>query len=304
MKKKHIKIVDGKELVIYGFNLKKNGKNRLIYKTSGEAHLLYKNMASEIYDYYQFILSDDTAYNEKIDRSKRLFNSKNIELRKEVAKIPHAFFKGRGAVTNASEHVDFDLTIKLDIKDFFGSITQDMLEKSLSEVGLDICFIDNKLPQGLATSPTISNIAMISIDEDIYILLSDNFTRNTNENSLINSTHSVNNQKKLFAYTRYADDITISIKLDDNISGRDIAKEIIQYVAEILSRYGFEINNKKTKIMFHHNGYRTITGISVNDHGIKASRKTIKLLRASMHQINLSKADGLLNWVKQIERVK
>lgn len=298
MKEKQTKFVDGKELVLYGFNLKKKGKERYLYKADGEAHLLYKNMAKTIYDYYQLILTNDDYYQEKVDRQRRLFTNDDKLLRHEIAKIPHAFIKGRSAVTNASEHVGFDLTIKLDIKDFFGSIRKDMLAHSLSEEGLNICFIDDKLPQGLATSPVISNIAMISIDEDIYTLLSFNFSAKEHESS---SNHSA---KKRFVYTRYADDITISIQLDGQTHGREIAKGIIQYIATILLKNGLEINHKKTKIMFNHNGYRTITGISVNQDEVKATRKTIKKIRAAMHQANLAKANGLLNWVNQIERVK
>lgn len=164
----------------------------------------------------------------------------------------------------------------------------------MSPDGLDACFIDGALPQGLATSPVLSNIAMISIDEDIYTLLSDHFF------SL--QKNQPNNMS--FAYTRYADDLSISLNPLRGENHRHTAVEIIKCVTRILASHGFEINNKKMRIMTENNGYRTITGISVNHYEIKATRKILRRIRSSLHKSEVSRAGGLMNWVSQIKRAR
>ncbi len=93
--------------------------------------------------------------------------------------------------------------LKLDIKDFFPSCSQDFVVKTLhriypfnmiSEAALNtfmwICFLNNELPQGTPMSPMLTNLIMIPVDYAIQ-----NYAY---ENNLV--------------YTRYADDILISAR--------------------------------------------------------------------------------------------
>ncbi|MFD1090822.1 reverse transcriptase family protein [Providencia vermicola] len=274
---------EGKELIFYKFNLKKRGKTRLIFKVSEHLSSFYKEIAKKIESYYYSMLNDESLYFSKL----MLNNSLEEKMARGFIKnVPHAFFKERSAVTNALKHIGFDLTLKLDIKDFFNNIKPRMLQGLLDEKYLDLCFINETLPQGLSTSPIISNIAMINIDRMIYLKLC----------SILPIDK--------FIFTRYADDISISIKTIENNDIKAIAKNIIEEVTLILDKKGFQINNKKTKIMLKSNGYRTITGISVNEHEIKPTRKTIKKLRSAVHNLDFNGAVGLLSWIEYVKRAK
>ncbi|MRS16568.1 hypothetical protein GJV06_16910 [Enterobacteriaceae bacterium RIT691] len=291
------KHINGKAITLFGFNMKKKGKNRTLYKAIDESALVYKKMATVIYEHYLSILDNPISSNE------------NNALSRAIKDIPHAFFKGRSPITNAQAHIGFDLTITIDIKDFFGSITDSMLASHFSSDVLDACFIDGTLPQGLATSPVISNIAMIGMDQKIYTYLSQYTSVIHQESSLrtllnqISKTHNENEaEKNTFAYTRYADDISISINLRKDADARTQSTAIIKSISALLAESGFKVNTKKTKVMLDTGGYRIITGVAVNKHKIKATRKTIRLIRASMHNANLCKAEGLLNWADQIKR--
>lgn len=106
----NIKKINGRELNIQSFTLKKKGKSRKIYKATGYAKIFYKNASILIYKIYEGIIKDD---------SNEIKNIKNNDLDYNLSLIPHAFVQGRSPVTNAKMHIGFDITISLDIKDFF-----------------------------------------------------------------------------------------------------------------------------------------------------------------------------------------
>ena len=98
--------------------------------------------------------------------------------------------------------------LKLDFSDFFGSTNKEFVMRQLACIypfselckrpvgveilskALEICFLNNGLPQGTPISPMLTNIIMIPFDHEINRIL-----------------HS-----RGFVYTRYADDIQISHK--------------------------------------------------------------------------------------------
>lgn len=79
------------------------------------------------------------------------------------------------------------------------------------------------LPQGAPTSPSLSNLVSIALDDALLKLAA----------------------KYELIYTRYSDDLTFS-------TGRDFshlkAKELLREAAHILSSFGHTIHRKKTKI--------------------------------------------------------
>lgn len=188
----------------------------------------------------------------------------------DIHSVCHAFLKGRNCVTNARPHVGFRYSVSLDIEDFFDSIQAESVRGLIPDEIFQYCFIDGAPRQGLPTSPLIANVALSEVDRHIY-------------KSLIFICGS-------FAYTRYADDLTISF---DN---RKAIQRVIFLVRDALIKKGFSINEQKTRIQSAYNGRRIITGIGVSEHGLHATRKTLKALRAATHQNNLSSARGLLEW--------
>ncbi|WP_345890661.1 reverse transcriptase domain-containing protein, partial [Vibrio crassostreae] len=163
--------------------IKNKGKCRKIHSLDSDSNLLFKGLVKYFSKLYQ-------------DNNK--------------ANISHSFIKGRGPLTNARQHVGFDVTISMDITNFFDSIRPDLVKKYLPEKYIGACFIDGGLPQGFPTSPVLSNIAMIDFDVELQSLLYSFF---------------IKNKESIFKYkvTRYADDIVVSFKFKNGAfpSARD-----------------------------------------------------------------------------------
>lgn len=139
------------------------------------------------------------------------------------------FVKEESYTKYLSEHIKKDFYLRVDIKDFFPSISANVLRETLSDftsskeiidIVIEICTVKNFLPQGAVTSPVLSNIVMRRIDQRI--------TKYCQRFNII--------------YTRYADDLLFS---SNNFNFK---KNVffIKMIAHILSTKNFKINNSKT----------------------------------------------------------
>ncbi len=161
-----------------------------------------------------------------------------------VADCAMAYRKWPGIVRNATTHVKKPLVMKLDIKDFFGSITFEMVLRYAfpiiyfpSAVGVlltALCCYGEYLPQGAPTSPMISNLVMKPFDE-FMIKWCD---------------------RQNISYSRYCDDMTFSGDFD--------VREVRQKAENFLHTMGFELNPKKTKVLSQRTR-QTVTGLVVNE---------------------------------------
>lgn len=159
----------------------------------------------------------------------------------EPIQIPdyvYAFEKGKNIPKMAEAHVGKGLIISVDLKDFFGSIKQHHLYELFQNLGFgndpartlsELCTYKSFVPQGALTSPKLSNfITTFTFGPAIKEYC---------------DQHGYN-------LTIYADDITISCEEDlVKQSGYDAAFEIVSFVSQLVSRYGFRINREKTKVM-------------------------------------------------------
>lgn len=160
-----------------------------------------------------------------------------------VSEYAAAYKKGASIKNATAVHIDKPMILKLDIKNFFGSILYKNVQEMFLNQGYDcfmattlatLCCYKGRLPQGTSTSPTISNIVMRDFDDQI--------------------SHFCNARN--IAYTRYSDDMTFSGDFDKN--------EIIFFVESKLSKLGFKLNHKKTKLIKQ--GQRqTVMGVVVNE---------------------------------------
>ena len=115
-----------------------------------------------------------------------------------VSKFATAYQKGSTIRGNAEPHIGKKFLLKLDITDFFGSITFEQVQRTAfntryvsRQVGYlltSLCCKDDSLPQGASTSPALSNIVMYRFDNYIGHWCS----------------------QRQIAYTRYCDDMTFS----------------------------------------------------------------------------------------------
>lgn len=185
----------------------------------------------------------------------------------------HGFMPLRSPVTNAQQHVGYEATLCMDLKDFFDTVSKDFFKGSQDETIAKMpksLFYKGAARQGMPTSPAVANLAAaIHIDKLLFALM-----------------QSVNG-----VYTRYADDMAFSCAEKD-IHG------LAFKVTEIIEKKGFKVNSKKTRIMLARRGNRIITGVSVSATGISAPRRVRRRLRAAQHQGNFLQARGLEEWCK------
>ncbi len=217
-------------------------------------------------------------------------------LRNVVEKLPvhgaaHGFLTGRSIATNASVHAGADVVVKVDVKDFFPTVTFRRVKGLFRKAGLpenvatlsallatepprEIVEFRGKTllvaegpracPQGAPTSPAILNAMCLRLD-----------LRMSGLARLLG-----------FSYTRYADDLAFSFH---GPKGKGSHATPIGYllrgVTEILKGEGFRINPKKTTVMRSGNAQR-VTGLVVN----RPNREDVPLARVPRDVVRKLKA--------------
>lgn len=211
-----------KEIYYVSNNISKHYTKAKIPKKNGKTRTLY--IPSEKLRYMQRII-----LNEFLNEYK-------------ISKCATAYHKGANLLENAKPHLKKKYILKLDIKDFFGSINYGRVYKMFlnhfpvkyAKLFAELCCYNDVLVQGTPTSPAISNIIMFDFDNKIE------------QYSLKNG----------ISYTRYCDDITLSSDSPLNSAYYKIKKE--------LQKNGFELNKRKTHFV-KHTHQQNVTGIVVNE---------------------------------------
>jgi hypothetical protein len=195
--------------------------------------------------------------------------------RQGVADVAHGFVAGRSPVTMASAHIGYDVTVSLDLSDWFESVTQDQL--ILAGVRPEMaarCCPGGVVRQGLPTSPAAANIAGVALDTAIHRQL-----------ALIAGT---------CVYTRYADDLTLSWR--DPCETANYA-HLIAIVATCVRSVGWALNERKTRVQYASAGRRIICGLSVGETDLRATRDVRHRLRACQHaRPGTPETRGLAEW--------
>ncbi|MEZ9368930.1 reverse transcriptase family protein [Shewanella sp. 10N.286.51.B2] len=232
------------------------------------------------------------------DFSKTLYRERLAELYKifseiESLKVAYGFIPNRNVIEQAIRHIHFKYTISLDIRDFFDSIKPKLVKGLIPDEMIPMLFINGAPRQGLPTSPIVANIAFNRVDQEITAYLSTIESLIEKENPF--QTLSKGGLQN-FEYTRYADDISISI---NDVGSVD---RVINGIQRILVKHGFELNSRKTKLLKAKNGRRVICGVGVDEANVYPTRKTRKKIRAAIHQSSFSSLLGLRSWVSSIEK--
>jgi len=195
----------------------------------------------------------------------------------------NAFIRGRGITSNARPHLGCTVLIKLDLKDFFPSVTRDMVKEwlwfrylPLEQAGddrnrlverlMEITCLEQGLPQGAPSSPILSNLVMRQLDMKL---------------SAYAKRHGA-------CYTRYADDLTFSYRLEQ----KGTVRRTLDTVAQIVRDHGFELNRKKSKqkILRRHQ-HQSVCGVTLNSGKLTVSRRKRRQIRAAKHQLSSGKAN-------------
>jgi retron-type reverse transcriptase len=197
-----------------------------------------------------------------------------------TAPTTHGFVRGRSVVTNAQPHVGKPLVLKLDLKDFFPSITFPRVRGLFIALGYSfavasalalLCteydreefvregtryFISvgpRHLVQGAPTSPALANLVAWRLDRRLGGLAA----------------------RHGFAFTRYADDLTFSGESADQ------AYKVRIVAQRIIADERFAVNATKTRLA-RRSARQVVTGLVVND-GIATPRELRRRLRATLH---------------------
>ena len=200
----------------------------------------------------------------------------NILINQPLNTAAKGFIKNHSIVDNAREHLGSKCILKMDLKDFFPSITFNRVMSVFRYLGYtkyisyylsSLCCLEGKLPQGAATSPYLSNIIAKRLDRRLSGLA----------------------VKFNLNYTRYADDLTFS--------GEDIPFRLISYIEEIVKEEGFETNKEKTKLI-KGNKQKIVTGISISSGKLTIPKKAKREVRKNIYYITTK---GLFEHQKAIK---
>jgi hypothetical protein len=221
----------------------------------------------------------------------------------------HGFVRGKSIVTNAAVHSNSELLIKLDVQEFFPSVSWRRVKGIFRNAGYPeqiatllallctesprqvvqqdgvtyyVALGDRALPQGAPTSPALTNIICLNLDRRLTGLA----------------------EKLGLRYSRYADDLTFSVPAIEDAKPKSKAKamtsnvkkqadmqhnkligQLLGSVHKILREEGFALNNDKTRVI-RKGSQQQVTGMVVNGQGVpRVSRQIKKMLRAAVHNL-------------------
>ena len=217
---------------------------------------------------------------------------RNIAEKLPVHGAAHGFLPGRSTLSNAAVHTGARIVLKMDVKDFFPTVTfrrvkgifrkagyreqvATLLALLCTEAPREVVELDRRtyyvalgprcLPQGAPTSPALTNTLCLRLDRRISGLA-----------------------KRLdWRYTRYADDLTFS--LPDGHAGAPKVGALMGLVRRIVESEGFRLHPDKTRV--HRGGGRQqVTGLVVNGAGTPRVPRTLRRqLRAAAHNLGRGK---------------
>lgn len=206
-----------------------------------------------------------------------------------IADDVYGFIKGYSYLDYLKRHISFSGNknyIRLDIKNFFGSIKEELIrdvlsyyietngtlteskkEKLLTYI-VEIILYNNQVAQGAITSPVISNIVFRKLDLRIQKYC----------------------DKLEIVYTRYADDMLFSA-----YNNKVYSKFFLQRIAEIIGSKGFNLNFSKIVRMKKEislNGYVVGTDIRLSRRKIEDISRilfTLETFKAKKEALDLKR---------------
>ena len=221
-------------------------------------------------------------------------------LEKKYTPIPCVFGVKGNSKQHSSIHIGCEYLIKIDIKNFFPSISKDKVKQLLqnqlgyseevSEIISRLCCKNYQLVQGSPCSPILANLIMSPVDLKLSELTKDL----KSENNLLGHH---------FVYGRYADDMVISIhhngEVPKSFCYKPLIEDICKKFSKIILDHGFRLTNSKFKIESRHQN-QSVNGNTINVKN-NVSRKYFKELRAQLHQLQFKSAMNAYPEIKVLE---
>ncbi|MEU4420979.1 reverse transcriptase family protein [Actinoplanes sp. NPDC024001] len=208
----------------------------------------------------------------------------NVLARVKPHHASYAYSRGRSVGSCARRHIGARFMIKMDLHDFFHSINEYRVYSLYRDIGynrlisLELSRITTRysafarpvplpapstgeypripayqvpylgfVPQGGASSGAIANLVVRRMDREIQAMATD----------------------RGLTYTRYADDLVLS---GAGAFSRDTCRDVVRRTREIVSRNGFQLHEKKTRLTSP-GGRKVVLGVTVTDTDVKLSRE-------------------------------
>lgn len=174
----------------------------------------------------------------------------------------------RHILSNARAHLGRPYLLNLDMEDFFHTIRQDRIytlfhapllnfPTDLSEILTALVCYHGRLPMGAPSSPVLSNLASIPLDQDLLHLAG----------------------KHHWVYTRYVDDLSFS-------ADRPISEQQAAFITEIVERWDFRLNAKKKKYYGPKDPDKSVTGLIVSGPTVTLPDDYLPTLEAAIHHLS------------------
>lgn len=213
----------------------------------------------------------------------------NILEKLNVTQYSYGFKKGdcNPMKECASMHKDNLYLMKLDIKNFYNSISKKKVRKIFSSIYnseiayllTNLCVHKDCLPQGAPTSAYLANLVSISLDNRIAGYCN----------------------KHNITYTRYADDMFFSC------NNRQALRELYPMINKIIKNEGYSLNLSKTNFKSV-SSKRSVLGITINDGNLKCLKELKRNIRSiiynSIMQGDYSMNDKLRGYIAYVDSVE
>ena len=179
------------------------------------------------------------------------------------------FERGQSIATHAAVHVGADVLLKMDIIDFFPRTTDERIRDYFLTLGWDLPSTNllvkltthrHGLPQGAPTSPRLSNLVNYLLDARLFAMA----------------------LKFGAKYTRYADDLTFSLKGSEN--PRAAIAALITWTKATVADQQYALHQQKKLRVARRHERMLVTGLVVNDR-LNLPRETRRRLRAVRHHL-------------------
>jgi RNA-directed DNA polymerase len=265
-------------------------------KTRLPSSIISQHVMDNTRYYHHISLKKKTGGNRAIDSPHRQLKAlqrwvlKNILERLSVSDYAKGFVPKTSLVDNALPHVGNQYVLKIDLKDFFPSIKASYVYSVFRSVGYStqvsffltsICTLKGYLPQGAPTSPYLSNLVCLRLDQRIGKYC----------------------DKHALVYTRYADDISVSGNKLKIIKSAWIVLRLI------INEEGFAINKNK-EMLSGPRSRREVTGlittpaISIGKVKYNYYRNKIFHLFKESSSESKEKIIGILSYVSSVDKKK
>ncbi|MDX2072060.1 MAG: reverse transcriptase family protein [Haliscomenobacter sp.] len=175
----------------------------------------------------------------------------------------------RHILSNARVHLGCTWLLNMDMQDFFHTISEErVLEifeaplfnfpRDVAAVLAGLCCYKGRLPMGAPTSPILSNLASIPLDQDLQHYA----------------------KERGWAYTRYADDMSFS--------GHSPIEAIhVEEISAIVQQYDYRINPAKTRIFAPGGAPKEVTGLLIENQDVALTAEYYTQLQAAIEHLSL-----------------